>query len=51
MKNVAGLRLAMINFLEILKTFITEPEKNLLISWFQDVKEENIVKSTSQGMS
>ena len=37
------------NFLETLKTYIKNPEKGTLLSWFQDVKENNILKSTSQG--
>ncbi len=39
------------NFLEALKAFIPSPPTNNLISWFQDVKEENISRSTSQGNS
>lgn len=37
------------NFLESLKTFIISPPTNTLLSWFQDVKEDNISKSSSQG--
>lgn len=37
------------NFLETLKAYIKTPEKGFLLSWFQDVNQSNILKSTSQG--